>query len=527
MAMKALLNILFLSFISQLSFSQCTASLNIGGNGSYVTIEFLASGAVTPEYIINWGDGTSDTLNTPYFEHEYDSDGVFFIQYSYQDLSNPGCLFFSFESILITGGSCSLNFELETIELVATVQASSENTSIPSYSVDWGDGSPLEFGESLLHHYEQPGLYNVSVTLTELDPALTCSISDFREVEVIGIGNDCSVSLDVALFVQTAFISVNGSGGASAEYIIDWGDGTFDMSPVTQHTYEVPAVYNACVYYGVPENTGCQSSDCAEVNIDPFSNDCFFDFIPLVNDLEVQLQVFSGGAAQPEFFVDWGDGTSGYSALPLSHVYANAGTYLISATYTDVNNIIGCQLNATSTVTVASASGSCELELSVTQNGNTVSVLADGVGALEPTYSINWGDGSDELFANTGQHAYQSLGVYQLCVLYEDASNPACSSTLCEDIVISSVGLNENDEFSSLSVWPNPAADVLFIEYVLSSNHEVQFRLLDAAGRPALAPVKTSGNSKQVKLDVSELSNGVYLLECATENGSRIIRIIK
>jgi hypothetical protein len=527
--MKTLLITFILFLFTQFSFSQCTASLNIGGSGSNVTIEFITSGivAVSPEYIIDWGDGTSDTLNTPFFEHEYASDGVYFIMYSYEDLSNPDCSFFSYESILITGGSCSLSFELETVELVATVEAMSENTSVPSYSVDWGDGSPVEIGESLLHEYEQPGYYLVCVTMTDLDPALPCVISDCREIEIIGEGNDCPVDLEVALFVQTAFISVNGNGGPAAEYIIDWGDGTFDMNPVTEHTYDVPAVYTACVYYGVPGNAGCQSSDCAEVNIDPFSGDCFFDFVPVINNLEVELQVFSGGATAPEYFVDWGDGTSGYSELPLSHVYANAGTYLISATYTDVNNILGCQLNANATVTVAAASGVCLLDLSFTQNGNSVSVVAEGSGAQVPTYLINWGDGSDDLSSNSGVHAYQSIGVYQLCVLYEDAADPACSSTLCEEVVISSVGVDESSELSSLSAWPIPASDVLNVEYSLPVNLELQFRLLDASGRPVLAPVKATGHSKQVKLDIGELSHGVYLLECTTEIGTRIIRIMK
>jgi len=527
--MKALLSTFFLFSFVQLSFSQCTATLNIGGSGSNVTIEFITDGivAVSPEYSIDWGDGTSDTLNTPFFEHEYGSDGVFLILYSYEDLSNPACSFFSYESILITGGSCSLSFELETIELVATVQASSDNTSVPSYSVDWGDGSPVEIGESLLHEYAQPGYYFVCVTMTDLDPALPCEITDCREVEIIGEGNECPVALDVALFIQTANVSVNGNGGPSAEYIIDWGDGTFDMSPVTEHTYDVPAVYTACVYYGVPGNAGCQSSACTEVNIDPFSGDCFFDFVPVINNLEVELQVFSGGATEPEFYVDWGDGSAGYSDLPLSHVYANAGTYLISATYTDVNNILGCQLNATATVNVTFASGVCALDVSITQNGNTVSVLAEGTGAQEPTYSINWGDGSNDLSESSGQHAYQSIGVYQLCVLYEDASDPACSSTLCEDIVISSVGVDEFGELSSLNVWPNPAADVVYVQYTLPANRNVQFRLLDAAGRPVMTPVTANGRMQQVTIETDKLSRGVYLLECTTEIGSRIIRLVK
>jgi len=525
--MKAILSTLILGLLVNISFSQCTASLNIGGSGSYVSIEFIADGAVSPEYFIDWGDGTSDTQSTPFFEHEYASDGVYFIFYSYEDLSNSNCYFNSYESLIITGGSCSLSFELETVELVATVQATSDNTSVPSYTVDWGDGSPVEIGESLLHEYAQPGYYLVCVTMTDLDPALPCSITDCREVEVVGEGNACPVALDVALLVQTAYISVNGNGGPSAEYIIDWGDGTFDMSPVTEHTYDVPAVYTACVYYGVPGNAACQSSACAEVNIDPFSGDCFFDFVPLINDLEVDLQVFSGGATAPEYFVDWGDGTSGYSDLPLSHVYANAGTYLISATYTDVNNILGCQLNATATVTVTSASGVCALDVSITQNGNAVAVLAEGTGAQEPTYSINWGDGTDALSANSAEHIYQSVGVYQVCVLYEDALDPACSSTMCEDIVVSSVGVNEFDELSSLNVWPNPAADVVYVQYTLPSDRNVQFRLLDAAGRPVMTPIIANGRAQQVAIETKKLSRGVYLLECTTEIGSRIIRLIK
>jgi len=526
--MKAILITLVLVITAQFGFSQCTASLIFSGSGSLVNIEFVAGGAVTPEYIIDWGDGTSDTLSTPFFEHEYPSDGTYFIFYSYEDLSNPNCYFNSYESILITGGSCSLSFELETVELVATVQATSDNTSMPSYTVDWGDGSPLQIGESLLHEYAQPGYYFVCVTMTDLDPALPCSITDCREVEIIGEGNACPVALDVALFVQTANISVNGNGGAEAEYIIDWGDGTFDMSPVTAHTYEVPALYTACVYYGVPGNTSCQSSACAEVNIDPFSGDCFFDFIPVISDSEVELQVFSGGATNPEYFVDWGDGTSGYYELPLSHVYTESGTYQISATYTDLNNIIGCQLNTTATVTVTSVSGGCELEWTVMQNGSIVNVEASGIGAVEPTYSVDWGDGSAPLLANSGSHTYQNIGVYQLCILYEDASDPACSSTLCEDIVVSSVAVEELDVMSNLRVWPNPFNDVVTIEVTMPLSHEINLRLLDATGRPIMvfSPLRTIVNSP-LRLDLNAVPRGVYLLECSASSGNRVVRLVK
>jgi len=507
--------------------AQCNAELIIGGIGSNVTIEFVASGAVNAQYIIEWGDGTADTSATPFLEHDYSSDGQFVLFYTYQDLDNPNCYFSSVASIILTGGSCSMGFNVQTVAFAAALEAFSDNTSIPIYTVDWGDGGPTEIGQSLLHVYAEPGVYLVSVQMFDADPSLPCELYQYQNIEILGEGSECEVSLQVDVDVQTGTAQVTGNGGANAAYIIDWGDGQFDSNPVVEHTYPIPALYNVCVYYGVDGSSACQTSACTEVNIDPFSGDCFFDFVPVATDLSVDLEVLSAGAIEPEYFFDWGDGTTGDFGIPASHVYTSPGTYEICGTYTDLSNPIACQINVCSSITVNSSSGGCEVVLTVAQEGSGVLVTAEGTGAVEPTYFIEWGDGALPLLASTGSHIYENEGAFEICVTYSDLLNASCSATSCETIVIASV--NEFDGISYLNVWPNPVEDLLLVEYAVTNSGFAQFRLLDAAGRLVhdTGKLQTSGARSTVLIDFDEMSSGVYMLESITALGRRTVRLVK
>ena len=93
--MKTIFTFLLLFTLVTSGFSQCEAYLNFGGIGSDLTIEFVASGASNPQYILDWGDGTVDTSSTPFLQHSYSSDGQFVLFYTYQDLDNPNCFYSS------------------------------------------------------------------------------------------------------------------------------------------------------------------------------------------------------------------------------------------------------------------------------------------------------------------------------------------------------------------------------------------------------------------------------------------------
>lgn len=525
--MKTSIISLLILLMTHLGMAQCDAYLIIGGTGANVTVEFVATGATNPQYIIDWGDGSADTASTPFFEHDYSSDGMFVLFYIYQDLDNPNCSYSSFDSIILTGGSCSMNFTVETVAFAAALEAFSDNTSIPIYTIDWGDGGPTEVGQSLLHVYNEPGIYLVCVQMVDADPTLPCELYQCQNVEITGEGNDCDVQLQVDVDVQTATAQITGNGGPNATYIIDWGDGQFDTNPIVEHTYPVPALYNVCVYYGVDGNLGCQTSTCAEVNIDPFASDCFFDFVPVATDLSVNLEVLSAGAIEPEYFFDWGDGSTGDYGIPASHTYTSAGTYQICGTYTDLSNPIACQINVCASVTVSSSSGGCDVSLSLSQSGSEVIATATGTGAIEPTYFIDWGDGSLPLLTSIGSHQYDNEGAFEICVTYSDASNASCSATSCETVVITNVA--EMSGFSDVQVWPNPVDTRLQIEFALLRSGNVRFRLLDATGRLHMSTgmQQTSNERKVITLDMEHFSSGMYLLECVSDVGTKTLRVVK
>jgi hypothetical protein len=519
-----LLSILLL-FVSSAR-AQCDAYLNLGGIGATLTVEFVASGATNAQYIIEWGDGTADTSSTPFLEHTYLTDGQFVLFYTYEDLDNPNCSFSSFDSVIITGGNCSMNFTVQALSSAAIVNAFSSNTSIPIYTIDWGDGSPVTVAGEALHDYDSPGIYLICVQMYDADPTLPCELYQCQNVEITGPGTACDVQLQVEVDVQTATAVIAGNTNANATYFIDWGDGTFDQNPMLSHTYLVDGTYEACIYYGIDGNIECQSTSCTEVIVDPLNSDCFFDFVPSVNDLIVELEILAAGAVDPEFYFDWGDGSEGTYDIPAVHTYAVAGTYQICASYTDLTNPIGCQINVCSSVSVSESSGGCDVDLQVSQTGNEVLVTALGSGAVEPTYFIEWGDGSLPLLSSTGSHLYENSGAFDLCVTYGDATNLECSATTCEVIVIAST--EEIDSFFHWNVWPNPVEDLLNIEYEAQQAGFIQFQLKDTAGRLVFDSQGLHFGSKgTIQFYLDGMPSGMYVLECLTSQGKRAVRLVK
>ena len=72
---------------------------------------------------------------------------------------------------------------------------------------------------------------------------------------------------------------------------------------------------------------------------------------------------------------------------------------------------------------------------------------------------------------------------------------------------------------SSLSIYPNPAKDQLFVETEMAVE---EISVYDVFGRQQLA---ISG--QQSAVDVSNLSNGVYFVKVKSENNEVVKRFIK
>ena len=84
--------------------------------------------------------------------------------------------------------------------------------------------------------------------------------------------------------------------------------------------------------------------------------------------------------------------------------------------------------------------------------------------------------------------------------------------------------MNEYNLFSSVSVFPSPVSQNLFLDF---SNHnfgQTEVFLNDVTGRTLFS--KTIAGSGKQTLDVSGFSNGIYFLKLKTDYGVATKKIV-
>jgi hypothetical protein len=90
------------------------------------------------------------------------------------------------------------------------------------------------------------------------------------------------------------------------------------------------------------------------------------------------------------------------------------------------------------------------------------------------------------------------------------------------------VGIDHPDfEYHEISVYPQPASNVLNINYDLSQSTDVRIRLSDIAGR-TVQPELILNNQQTVKesIDISALQAGVYVVQMVLNNSQVLTRKI-
>lgn len=65
----------------------------------------------------------------------------------------------------------------------------------------------------------------------------------------------------------------------------------------------------------------------------------------------------------------------------------------------------------------------CSVNPVITQDENSITIAINGQGAVNPLYSIDWGDGSFASNQATDTHVYAQEGEYEICIVYLDQDN--------------------------------------------------------------------------------------------------------
>lgn len=103
-----------------------------------------------------------------------------------------------------------------------------------------------------------------------------------------------------------------------------------------------------------------------------------------------------------------------------------------------------------------------------------------------------------------------------------------CTDTATFFVTINTVGVNELSAPTTISLYPNPALDVLNLSFdVIGADKNAQIKVVDIMGKEVINTNASINNGKIVTMDVSTLAQGVYFVKVVTANSSEVLRFVK
>lgn len=297
----------------------------------------------------------------------------------------------------------------------------------------------------------------------------------------------------------TCFGSSNGQINASAT-----GNGPFNYSysgPNNSPQNLAPGVYSVIV----SDANGCASSNTVTIT-QPAS------LTSTVTTMETSCPLSCDGVAN--FSAEGG-------VSPYTQTISKTGGSVVS-------NSILCPGNYTSTVT--DANGCTVIKPFTVSSGNTglgISVGYSNVncsGCHNATVFVNILTGTapftytwspDNTFTATLDSVPE--GCYWVTV--KDAAGCVASANQC---VLFDVGINENLKENGVKVWPNPAKDIVTLEFKDAQTR--QLTIYDVWGR--IVKHKEL-NSSLSELNLGDMAAGVYVLRVESSGQAGVIKLIK
>jgi len=240
--------------------------------------------------------------------------------------------------------------------------------------------------------------------------------------------------------------------------------------------------------------------------------------------------------------------------LQLDGWAADEGTCFLTLDYVPCDSVIfGCTdstaINYNPWATFDD--GSCEyetlcdahFEVTYIDSLNSVVYIENWATGDNISYLWDFGDGTTST-QEFPVHEYNDQGTYVIClsIISNNVPNGFCTATHCDTISFdlpgilpapfwinvlqagTTVSLEENF-IQDLNVYPNPAVDVLNVQFTRQGNDVFTIDLLDVTGRQlAMIAPKQSISRVQEIIDVSAFESGIYYLRVRNKDYSNTTR---
>jgi hypothetical protein len=147
----------------------------------------------------------------------------------------------------------------------------------------------------------------------------------------------------------------------------------------------------------------------------------------------------------------------------------------------------------------------------------------------EFTFSLaNSNSSSVTTFASENEFLIRPIAVGEAILIFTVTdSHSAVKKDTLEVKVDIVLGAEEEMANNGLGVYPNPAIDQATVTVTNDWSGEVTFTLLDVSGKKYLTQQLDTMNAREIKIDVSKLTKGIYILRAVSNTKQATIKLIK
>ncbi len=199
-----------------------------------------------------------------------------------------------------------------------------------------------------------------------------------------------------------------------------------------------------------------------------------------------------------------------------SIVVTTAGTYHVTTTNADACDGVGQSADIIVTVSPQpNAAGSASI------SGNLVDFTNTSTNGT--TYFWDFGPVGNSTATSPQNVYFETSGTY---IVVLTATNGNCSDTDTIEVAIT-VGVEEIESISGMSIYPNPTSSNAVLAIELTNAAEVEVVLLNANGQIVqnVANEYFEAGKQELTIDCTELSTGLYYAAIRNENGTQLMKL--
>lgn len=423
-------------------------SVNIN---KYTFYTYGVSASVTK---FEWDFGDNSPIATGNeIQHIFPKPGEYLVKLTLQDTTQANC---SIEkSYYVNAGDCGLWSELmfyaDSVDQMTIHFNPYSSANANDFTWDFGDGNASK-EQYATHKYAQPGSYNISLTLKDLNKE-GCTKTYNNYVSVGNQQNNCGIYANMipnpdSLNPKHFYFNNITTGANITGYEWNFGDNQTSSLTNPDHYYESAGTYY--VSLKAISVTGCYDIKYFNLEVGNQGSTCslyanFTTQKDSVNDLKFTFDASSSNGKINLGEWDFGDGTKGNDKIT-THTYSSSGNYLVTLTVSDTTKP-GCYDSKNYYVTAGSP---CNLEPYFNYYPDSLpnsiqfygSAYGEGV-----VYHWIFGD-STQSSAQNPLHVYTKPGFYHVVLNVSNPSQANCTAYYSYDIQVGEIQCNLKANFT-------------------------------------------------------------------------------